>query len=248
MKKIFFQNKSDEIEIKRVSNITKTLLLISISITVVLSIIELLVTPVLMISDYILCAFVGLLVIVYIIYRLNKVNLAGTLYVLGIWISMTSIAWVHDGVRDISIVAYIISLYAALLIAQKKLAFLLSILSIISLWSLFYAESNHLIMPTNTHLLNYSFEFTVILIIIFTLTYLNDQSFNLSYTRIQKEFENRLKAEEKLQTREILYQSIFENANDAIFIMKEDRFIECNCKTLEIFGCTREQIIESNPI
>lgn len=246
-KSILFQNKSDEIETKRISDITKTLLLISISTSVVLSIIEVLVSPVLRTSDYILCAFTGLLIINYIIYRYGKVNFAGTLYVIGLWLSMTLIAWVHGGARDISIIAYIISLYTSFLIAQKRLAFLLSFLSIVSLWCLFFAENNHLIIPTNSHVLNYSFEFTVILIIIFALIYLSNQSFELSYFRIRKEYESRLKAEGKLQIREILYQTIFENANDAIFIMKEDRFIECNHKTLEIFGCTSEQILNNTP-
>jgi len=139
-KSISFQNKSDEIETKRVSNITKTLLLISIFTTVILSIIEVLVTPVHSTSDYILCTFSGLLIIIYFIFRFGKSKLAGTLYVLGIWLSMTLIAWVHGGVKDISIVAYIISLYTALLFAQKRLTFLLSFLSIVSLWSLFFCR------------------------------------------------------------------------------------------------------------
>jgi len=111
----------------------------------------------------------------------------------------------------------------------------------------FFAENNHLIIPANSHILNYSFEFTVILIIIFTLIYLSNQSFELSYFRLRKEYESRLKAEGKLQIKEMLYQTIFESANDAIFIMKEDKFIECNHKTLEIFGCTSEQIINHTP-
>ena len=40
------------------------------------------------------------------------------------------------------------------------------------------------------------------------------------------------------------YQTVFESANDAIFLVHEYRFVECNKKTLEIFGCDRkEQII-----
>ena len=47
--------------------------------------------------------------------------------------------------------------------------------------------------------------------------------------------------------KEILYQTLFETANDAIFLMRGDRFIECNPRTLQIFGCTREQIIGQPP-
>lgn len=43
------------------------------------------------------------------------------------------------------------------------------------------------------------------------------------------------------------YHSLFENAQDAIFIIRSDRFIECNPKTLQMFGCKKEQIIGKTP-
>ncbi len=46
---------------------------------------------------------------------------------------------------------------------------------------------------------------------------------------------------------EARYKAIFDHANDAIFLMKDDRFIECNNRTLDIFKCTREQIINQPP-
>jgi len=44
------------------------------------------------------------------------------------------------------------------------------------------------------------------------------------------------------------FQYLFDNANDAIFVMTADNFIECNQKTEEIFGCTRDQILQKSPI
>ena len=46
---------------------------------------------------------------------------------------------------------------------------------------------------------------------------------------------------------EVKYKTLFENAGDAIFLMKDDRFIECNEKTLEMFGCRKEDIIGETP-
>ncbi len=46
---------------------------------------------------------------------------------------------------------------------------------------------------------------------------------------------------------ETRYSSLFNQANDAIFIMRGDMFVDCNEKTLEMFGCTREQIIGHPP-
>ncbi len=46
---------------------------------------------------------------------------------------------------------------------------------------------------------------------------------------------------------ELKYQSLFEAAGDAIFIMHNDRFQFCNSKSLEIYGCSKEQLIGHSP-
>ncbi|HPD29158.1 MAG TPA: PAS domain S-box protein [Phycisphaerae bacterium] len=43
------------------------------------------------------------------------------------------------------------------------------------------------------------------------------------------------------------YRSLFEGANDAIFLMEEDRFVDCNPRTQALFGGTREQILQLHP-
>jgi PAS domain S-box-containing protein/putative nucleotidyltransferase with HDIG domain len=48
---------------------------------------------------------------------------------------------------------------------------------------------------------------------------------------------------EALRQSESKYKVLFEQANDAIFLIKGKKFIDCNTKTLTVFGCTREQII-----
>ena len=56
------------------------------------------------------------------------------------------------------------------------------------------------------------------------------------------------KAEEDLIKSEERYKELFEGANDAIFIMDGEKFIECNSRTLEMFGChTYEDIVDHNP-
>ena len=55
------------------------------------------------------------------------------------------------------------------------------------------------------------------------------------------------KAFDKLEKSELKFKSLFELANDSIFIMDHEIFIDCNEKTLEIFGCTKEDIIGKPP-
>lgn len=44
------------------------------------------------------------------------------------------------------------------------------------------------------------------------------------------------------------YTSLFDNAEDGIFLMKGEIFIDCNKKVLELYGTTREQIVGKTPI
>ncbi|MBN2590207.1 MAG: PAS domain S-box protein [Sedimentisphaerales bacterium] len=57
----------------------------------------------------------------------------------------------------------------------------------------------------------------------------------------------RKKADEELKNSEARYHSLFNNANDSIFIMDFDKIIECNNKTLEIFRCSSDRIIGKKP-
>ncbi len=57
----------------------------------------------------------------------------------------------------------------------------------------------------------------------------------------------RKRAQEELEYSEAKYRTLFENANDAILIILEGIFVDCNSMTLAMFGCRREQIIGQPP-
>jgi PAS domain S-box-containing protein len=57
----------------------------------------------------------------------------------------------------------------------------------------------------------------------------------------------RRQAEDALLKSETKFRALFENANDAIFLVKEDVFIDCNPRTLQMFQCTKDQIIGQSP-
>jgi PAS domain S-box-containing protein len=64
---------------------------------------------------------------------------------------------------------------------------------------------------------------------------------------VSKDITDRMRAEAALKEGEQRYGTLFHYANDAIFILKGDRFIDCNAVTLEMFGCTMDQIIGNHP-
>ncbi|HUH65060.1 MAG TPA: PAS domain S-box protein [Syntrophales bacterium] len=66
-------------------------------------------------------------------------------------------------------------------------------------------------------------------------------------TVVSKDITDRKQAEEAARETEQRYGLLFNYANDAIFIVEGDRFVDCNAITLEMFGCTMDQIIGSTP-
>jgi PAS domain S-box-containing protein len=90
------------------------------------------------------------------------------------------------------------------------------------------------------------------------LTFKNDElnklnldlgSSNLELEKLKIHLEDLVKSRTAaLSESELRFRSIFENANDAIFMMKGDVFQECNLKTAEMFGYSKEQIIGSTPV
>jgi two-component system cell cycle sensor histidine kinase/response regulator CckA len=57
----------------------------------------------------------------------------------------------------------------------------------------------------------------------------------------------RKNTEEKLQESERRYRTLFESAADAILLMREGRFVDCNAKTVTMFGYPQEQILGATP-
>ena len=72
---------------------------------------------------------------------------------------------------------------------------------------------------------------------------INPGKFATSFSDISE----KRKVYEELAKSELKYKSLFDLANDAIFLMDEEIFIDCNKKTLNLFGCKKEEIVGRPP-
>ncbi|MCX6832593.1 MAG: PAS domain S-box protein [candidate division Zixibacteria bacterium] len=70
----------------------------------------------------------------------------------------------------------------------------------------------------------------------------------VSYEGLISDITEQRAAKDELALSETKYRTLFESAQDAIFLMKDYLFVDCNSTTCEIFGCTREQILQQSPV
>lgn len=52
---------------------------------------------------------------------------------------------------------------------------------------------------------------------------------------------------EAVRESERKYRTLFETANDAIFLMRGDKFVDCNARASEMFGAARDKLIGARP-
>ncbi len=64
----------------------------------------------------------------------------------------------------------------------------------------------------------------------------------------EKILEDTRKQQTICQNNQDKFRSIFDNANDAIFLMKTDKFVDCNRKAEELFKCSKDEILNKTPM
>ncbi len=76
----------------------------------------------------------------------------------------------------------------------------------------------------------------------------NNDGETIGFIGLLRDITERKQAEEALEKSEAIYRTLFNSANDAIFLMQGELFTDCNPKTLEIFDCKKEDIVGNTPM
>lgn len=179
-------------------------------------------------ADIILVAMELFYLFLLFILKKGRTVLSGIFFIISAWTALTLMAYFADGVKDIAIVGYIIIIFLATLLTGIRFAYFVTGISIISVWVMGYLHLKLGIMPKGDLPLNYSRDYTVLFLLVLTSIILFARSYNYSYQRINKELEERTRAEQKLSKNEdVLKQSNEElnRSNLQIKKMNEDLII-----------------------
>jgi GAF domain-containing protein len=109
--------------------------------------------------------------VIYLTHR-GYVQAAGTLFVVAAWICLTGVAWIADGIRDVTFFASIIPILTAGLLLGWRGAILVTLASIASGWMLAYAEANRFFNPSLDQPMNFARDASAILALTGLLVYL----------------------------------------------------------------------------
>jgi signal transduction histidine kinase len=181
----------------------KVILLVTIAILPVYVVIKRFVADRFYPADFILLGLVVFLIVLFYIITKGRVMLAGILFLLSAWTALTFMAAYADGINDIAIVGYFVVIFLATLLTGIRFAFVITALSIISVWIMGIIHLKNGFVPKGDEPLNYSRDYTVLFILVLTSIILFARSYKYSYDRINRELKERIKAEEKLSKNEL---------------------------------------------
>ena len=82
---------------------------------------------------------------------------------------------------------------------------------------------------------------------VFTLEYVFMAVVVLMADSLSGELVKAVRVEGALRDSEVRYRTLFESATDAILLLRDGHAVDCNNRTLEMFGCTRDEMLARGP-
>ncbi|HJS20753.1 MAG TPA: PAS domain S-box protein [Anaerolineales bacterium] len=177
---------------------------------------------------------IGLLVLQFILLflvRRGQVDLAAFLLVVVSWVLITFLIWSANGVRDVAVYLYILTILVAALLTNWRISILLSLLSIAAIWGFALVEAQGLRTPILDPPLGLARDLTAIFVILVILIY-------LVVDNVRRSLEAVREGEHK-------FRKVFQVSPVAISIstLVEGRLVDANEAFFELCGYPRETAI-----
>jgi signal transduction histidine kinase len=187
---------------KTLSKMLKTMLIVAIVLIPLLLILRFInyhsLSPTDAALGLLLAAFAGC----YFLLKKGNLLSVSIFFIIAGWIAMTFMAARSAGIRDVSIIGYILLIFLATLFIGYRFSIIIAVLSLISSWIMAIAEHEAILIPYKDLPLEYARDFTVFLVLFTTTIVIFETSFRYSMNRINKELQDRIKAEQKLSANE----------------------------------------------
>ncbi len=133
------------------------------------------------------------MLLMQILMRKGKVFLAAVTLITLTWIAMTFMAWKADGVRNASLIVYLVLILLASLLGKPRISLVFTFISIAALWGLALAETRGIITPSLDSPTNLARDLSVIFLLLASISYLSNTHLNKAILR-SKENEEKLYA------------------------------------------------------
>jgi GAF domain-containing protein len=122
--------------------------------------------------NLVLASVIIVLTLMLLLTRLGYIQAASVVLVSTIWIGLSYITWIADGIRDVAFFGYTIPILMAGLLLGWRGSIVFILASILSGWALAYAETNRLFSPTLDTPVNFARDTTGLFLLMGILIYL----------------------------------------------------------------------------
>jgi|WetSurMetagenome_2_1015567.scaffolds.fasta_scaffold07961_3 PAS domain S-box-containing protein len=149
------------------------------------------------------------------------------------------LAWMNNGLHDIVLFSIPGVLVAAGLVLNRKYYLVVTCAAFISIVLLGYLEIADIIQNVYSAYTSWSdvVDLEVMIGLTAITTWFLSDNLRRNMARLQNDEQEIHSQSNQLRESEKRYRALFEGANDAILILNNDKFIECNSMALRMFGC-----------
>lgn len=151
-------------------------------------------------SMIILPLVILIVLIVQVMIRKGFVQRAGMFLVASSWLAMTYQASNSDGLRDVTVISYLVIILLAGLLLGWREGILFGLLSIVMLWYFAYQEYQGLRLFKMDDPYSYARDLTAVFVLAGVLIYLLIHSLNRSLDEARLELKERLRVDDKIHT------------------------------------------------